>query len=100
FSTIYADALALFGAAHAGWALLGVEPKVFYNGVTSGLLGVGDVFNGLTKSVVYGIVMALSSCHFGLAVTGGAPGVGRAVNATVVASAAGIFVLDYFVSFL
>jgi phospholipid/cholesterol/gamma-HCH transport system permease protein len=33
-------------------------------------------------------------------VSGGAPGVGRAVNATVVASAAGIFVMDYFVSFI
>jgi phospholipid/cholesterol/gamma-HCH transport system permease protein len=43
--------------------------------------------------------MALASCQFGLSVTGGAPGVGRAVNATVVASATGIFILDYFVSF-
>ena len=51
------------------------------------------------RGVVFGIVMALASCHFGLAVQGGAPGVGRAVNSTVVASAAGIFVLDYFVSF-
>jgi hypothetical protein len=63
------------------------------------LLGIGDVMTGLVKSVVFGIVMALASCQFGLGVTGGAPGVGRAVNATVVASAAGIFVLDYFVSF-
>jgi phospholipid/cholesterol/gamma-HCH transport system permease protein len=43
--------------------------------------------------------MGLASCYFGLATTGGAPGVGRAVNATVVASAAGVFVLDYLVSF-
>ena len=46
-----------------------------------------------------GLVMALASCHFGLSTTGGAPGVGRAVNATVVTSAAGVFVLDYLVSF-
>jgi len=32
--------------------------------------------------------------------TGGAPGVGRSVNASVVASAAGVFILDYFVSFI
>jgi len=99
-STLYADALALFGAAYAGQALLGVEPGIFYNGLVSGLLGVGDVLNGLVKSVIFGIVIGLSSCHFGLAVTGGAPGVGRGVNATVVASAAGIFIFDYFVSFL
>lgn len=98
-STLYADALALLGAAYAGKGLLDVEPSVFYNGLTSGLLSFSDVGVGLIKSVVFGIIMALASCHFGLAVKGGAPGVGRAVNATVVASAAGIFVLDYFVSF-
>jgi len=96
---IFADALALFGAALTGRALLGVEPGVFYNGLTSGLLGFGDVFHGLAKSFVFGIVVGLSSCQYGIGVTGGAPGVGRAVNATVVASAAGIFVVDYFVSF-
>ena len=68
--------------------------------MTSGLLGFGDVANGLLKAVVFGIVMALASCHFGLTTSGGAPGVGRSVNATVVASAAGIFVIDYFVSFI
>ena len=98
-STIFADALALFGAAYAGQGLLGVAPMVFYNGLTSGRLGITDVTNGLVKSVVFGIVMALASCSYGLGVKGGAPGVGRAVNATVVASAAGIFILDYFISF-
>jgi phospholipid/cholesterol/gamma-HCH transport system permease protein len=98
-SVIFADTLALVGAAYAGQGLLGVAPVVFFNGLTSGLLGIGDVISGLVKSVVFGVVMSLASCHYGLAVKGGAPGVGRAVNATVVASAAGIFVLDYLVSF-
>jgi phospholipid/cholesterol/gamma-HCH transport system permease protein len=99
-STIFADVLALFGAAYGGLVLLGVDPIVFFNGVTGGLLTAGDVRHGLIKSVVFGIVLALSSCQFGLTTTGGAPGVGRSVNATVVVSAAGIFVLDYFVSFV
>ncbi|MGH7282721.1 MAG: MlaE family ABC transporter permease [Polyangiaceae bacterium] len=98
--TLYADILALFGAAMTGQGLMGVSPTTFYNGVTAGLLGFGDVANGLVKSVVFGLIIALASCHFGLATKGGAPGVGRAVNATVVASAAGVFMLDYVVSFL
>jgi phospholipid/cholesterol/gamma-HCH transport system permease protein len=98
--TLYADAVALFGAAYSGLALLQIEPRSFYNGITGGLLNFGDVANGLTKSLVFGFVIALSSCHFGMSTTGGAPGVGRSVNAAVVASAAGIFILDYFVSFL
>ncbi|HEX3775639.1 MAG TPA: ABC transporter permease [Polyangiaceae bacterium] len=98
-STIFSDALALLGAAYAGAGFLGVEPGVFYRGLTTGLLGFGDVAHGLVKSVVFGVVIGLSSCHFGLGTSGGAPGVGRSVNATVVASAAGIFVLDYLLSF-
>ena len=98
--TLFSDMLALFGAAVASQVLVHVPPASFFNGITGGLLGFGDVANGLIKSVVFGIVMALSSCHFGLATKGGAPGVGRAVNATVVASAAGVFVLDYLVSFM
>lgn len=98
-STVFADFLALSGAAYCGWALLGVEPISFYNGITSGLLGLGDVFHGLFKSVLFGIIIGLSSCHFGLNTSGGAPGVGRAVNAAVVVSAAGIFVFDYLLSF-
>ncbi|MDB4937443.1 MAG: ABC-type transport system involved in resistance to organic solvent, permease component [Labilithrix sp.] len=97
--TLFADALALFGAAYTGEALLGVSPTTFYNGLTGGLLGFGDVATGLVKSVVFGLVIGLASCHFGLATTGGAPGVGRAVNSTVMASAAGVFVLDYLTSF-
>jgi phospholipid/cholesterol/gamma-HCH transport system permease protein len=98
--TLYADGVALFSAAWAGLGLMQIEPKSFYHGLTSGLLNFGDVANGLVKSVVFGLVIALSSCHFGLSTSGGAPGVGRSVNATVVASAAGVFVLDYLVSFI
>jgi phospholipid/cholesterol/gamma-HCH transport system permease protein len=98
--TLYADGVALFSAAWAGLGLMQIEPKSFYHGLTSGLLNFGDVADGLIKSVVFGLVIALSSCHFGLSTTGGAPGVGRSVNATVVASAAGVFILDYLVSFM
>lgn len=98
-STIFADVLALLGASVMGYGLLGVSPTTFYNGLTSGLLGINDVTSGVLKSVLFGVLIGLSSCQFGLGASDGAPGVGRAVNATVVASAAGVFVIDYLVSF-
>ncbi|MCC6213872.1 MAG: ABC transporter permease [Polyangiaceae bacterium] len=98
-STIFSDAVSLIGAAYGGWAILGVEPQVFFNGLTGGLLGLGDVMHGLIKAVVFGVMIGITSCQFGMSTTGGAPGVGRSVNAAVVVSAAGIFVVDYFVSF-
>ena len=97
--TIFGDVVALAGAALTGDALLGVSPRAFYRSLVE-MLGFWDVATGLVKSVVFGLLLGLSSCHFGLAVKGGAPGVGRAVHASVVASAAGVFVLDYLLTYV
>lgn len=99
-ATLFADALALLGAAYSGLWLLDVEPAIFYRGLTEGLLGFSDVAHGLTKSLAFGLVIGLTSCHFGITTQGGATGVGRAVNASVVVSAAGIFAFDYLLSFI
>jgi phospholipid/cholesterol/gamma-HCH transport system permease protein len=97
--TVFGDVLALLGAAYTGQALLGVSVDTFWNGLIE-TIRLWDLMTGLIKSVCYGVIIALSSCHFGLSVKGGAPGVGRAVNASVVASAAGVFVTDYFSTYV
>jgi phospholipid/cholesterol/gamma-HCH transport system permease protein len=97
--TVFGDVLALLGAAYTGQALLGVSVATFWNGLIE-TIRLWDLMTGLIKSVCYGVIIALSSCHFGLSVKGGAPGVGRAVNASVVASAAGVFVTDYFSTYV
>jgi phospholipid/cholesterol/gamma-HCH transport system permease protein len=97
--TIIGDVVAISGAIVAAKALLDVDPRSFMNSFLA-LLHVWDFATGLIKSVVFGMMIAITSCHFGLSVKGGAPGVGRAVNAAVVAAASGIFVLDYFFTYL
>lgn len=99
-SVIFADALALTGAALVGKWLLAVEPAIFFQSLTNGLLSTWDVLHGLSKSIAFGAVIGLCSCHFGVSARGGAPGVGRAVHLSVVGSAAGIFALDYLLSFV
>jgi phospholipid/cholesterol/gamma-HCH transport system permease protein len=98
--TIFSDLLALFGAALASQALIGLSVHGFYNGIAGGLIELKDVAHGIIKSGAFGFIVALSSCHFGLRTSGGAPGVGRSVKSSVVTSAAGIFALDYFLSFV
>jgi phospholipid/cholesterol/gamma-HCH transport system permease protein len=97
--TVFGNLIALAGAAVFGQVTLDIEVRVFFSGVTE-LLKPWDLYFGLLKSLVFGLIIALSSCYYGLAVKGGAPGVGRAVNASVVASAVGVFVSDYFLTFL
>jgi phospholipid/cholesterol/gamma-HCH transport system permease protein len=96
--TIIGDVLAVGGAILAAKALLDVDPRQFMNSFLT-LLNEWDFLQGLFKSLAFGTMIALTSCHFGLTTKGGAPGVGRAVNASVVAAAIGIFVMDYFSTF-
>ena len=84
-----------------GWLklLLNIEYSTYYYSLVDNLLP-ADFIHGLVKSVVFGLSIALTSCYFGIAVRGGAVGVGRAVNAAVVAAAVSIMVLDFFVTYL
>jgi len=97
--TIIGDLTALFGGAMTAKALLGVDPRLFYFSIEEYIV-VGDFLNGLVKAFFFGIAIATVSCHFGMATSGGAVGVGRAVNNSVVAAAASIFVFDYIITFV
>lgn len=96
---VIGDAVALGGAIVTADFLLGVDPRIF---MASALerLEAWDFWVGIIKATLFGLMIGLMSCYYGLATRGGAPGVGRAVNASVVAAAAGIFIADYFSTFV
>ena len=96
---VIGNAFALVGGIATSWAMLGVDPWVFWNSFTE-YVTLTDFANGVIKAAAFGLAISLVSCHFGLAVRGGALGVGRAVNSSVVASAISIFVLDYFITWI
>jgi phospholipid/cholesterol/gamma-HCH transport system permease protein len=97
--TLIGDLVAIIGGAVMGKVLLGVDLSSFYHSFAENLK-VRDLMHGLVKSLAFGSIIALSSCHFGVSVRGGAVGVGRAVNAAVVAAAVGIMLCDYFMTYL
>ena len=59
-----------------------------------------DFLHGVYKSIAFGLSIAVTSCYFGVTVRGGAVGVGRAVNAAVVAAAVSIMLLDFFLTYI
>lgn len=63
------------------------------------VLIVDDITQGLVKSVVFGIIIALVGATTGFNVTGGAEGVGRATTTAVVASIAFIVIADMIFSY-
>lgn len=97
--TLIGDLVALGGGCLFAMIVLDIEfATIYYSFVEN--LGVMDFLHGIIKSIAFGLAIALSSCYFGLAVRGGAIGVGRAVNAAVVAAAVSILLLDFFLTYL
>ena len=97
--TVVGDFTALLGGAATSEILLGVDMNLFFWSIKT-YVHLSDFTHGLTKAVAFGFAIAIISCHFGMTTRGGAVGVGRAVNASVVGSAIAIFVLDYFITYM
>jgi len=57
-----------------------------------------DVFMGLIKSAIFGVIVSTICCFFGLNVTQGAKGVGDGATKGVVASSVAILLSDYLLS--
>jgi phospholipid/cholesterol/gamma-HCH transport system permease protein len=55
----------------------------------------GDVVNGVFKSFVFALIIAVTSCHQGLITRGGPRGIGRSVTKAVVNSIVLIVIFDY-----
>jgi phospholipid/cholesterol/gamma-HCH transport system permease protein len=57
-----------------------------------------DFVMGLSKPVVFGAIIALTGCYFGLNTSGGTEGVGVATTRTVVTASVLILITDYFIT--
>ena len=97
--TVIGDLVALAGGSVVAHAMLGIDWSTMYFSFADNLKP-HDFLHGIEKSVVFGAAIAVSSCYFGVSVRGGAVGVGRAVNAAVVAAAVSIMLLDFFITYL
>ncbi len=91
---VYGNLVAILAGALCARLLLDVEYGFFFASLTE-RLSATDFVIGVEKALAYGAVVAVVSTHYGLSARGGSTGVGRAVNAQVVACAVGLFLVDY-----
>jgi phospholipid/cholesterol/gamma-HCH transport system permease protein len=96
--TILGDLVALLGASIVARLMLDIDWSTMYYSFADNLEPY-DFLHGIYKSFAFGAAIAVSSCYFGVTVRGGAVGVGRAVNAAVVAAAVSIMLLDFFLTY-
>ncbi len=93
-----ADAIGMLGGYLVSTSF-GVPPATFPNSIKLLLLP-RDFYLGMTKTIVFGLILALVGCHQGLKTEGGATEVGRATTNTVVISIVLIYISNYFLAYV
>lgn len=63
-------------------------------------LQVWDIFSALIKAGVFGSLIAIIGCSWGLTTTGGAKGVGQSTTTAVVTALLSIFIANFFLSWI
>lgn len=95
--------LSLVGGMSAGLiisdAIYDISSFIFLDSVRN-FLKPWDVIVCIIKSIVFGAIIAIIGCNWGLTTTGGAKGVGRSTTEAVVISLISIFVTNFFLSWL
>ncbi|RPJ33524.1 MAG: ABC transporter permease, partial [Planctomycetaceae bacterium] len=89
--TVYADLLGMLGGAAIGVTMLDVSLKVYFNQLQEALT-LKYFAQGLIKSAVYGVIIALAGCMRGMQSGRSAAAVGQAATSAVVTSIVGIIV--------
>lgn len=95
--TFYASMLGVIGGAVVGYTQLGVSVEAYVDNATR-FAEVKDLYVGLFKSFVFGILITIISCHEGFSTTEGAVGVGRATRRSVIISFLSILIVGYFIT--
>ncbi len=83
--TIFADAIGIFGGYLIGVFNLHINPGLYID-TTFRFLTTKDIMTGVAKSFVFGAIIALIGCHYGLSTSGGAEGVGKSTTTSIVTS--------------
>jgi len=95
--TLASDVVGILGGAVIANVQLRLDYYVYYDWVQWAIT-MKDVFNGLFKSLVFGIIIAVISCSQGVRATNGAKGVGQATMKAVVVSFVLILISDYLIN--
>lgn len=92
--TVISVFIGIVGGYFVGVILLGVNPGTYMQKMLE-VVTADDLYNGLYKAIVFGLLLAVISCYEGLQASGGAEGVGRVTTRAVVLSAIAILIFDY-----
>ncbi len=96
---VFADVLGIIGGYLVSVNLLGSNPTIYIRR-TFDYLDLEDIYIGLFKACIFGMIIAVIGCYQGFNTQGGAEGVGKATTRAVVMSSLLILIANYFITAL
>lgn len=105
--TVLCNLIGVVGGGFIAESQLNVGLSLYYDSAIDSLTGTyfvfdlpKDVYSGLFKSFVFGVIIAVIACGAGLQATSGAMGVGSATRKAVRDSIIAIIIANYFLSWI
>lgn len=95
--TAMGDLVGITGGLLVGMYELNLDPGFYLEKILS-TVTITDYMTGIGKTFFFALFIGLTSCYFGLSVSGGTKGVGQATTKAVVASSIMILVSDLFLT--
>ena len=92
--TLYADVVGILGGLTVGTQVMDFSVLHYFEQTQTALGGMWEVYSGLVKSLVFGLVVGLVGCYKGLASGKDSAALGRSVTSAVVTSITLIVVTD------
>ena len=96
---VFADCIGIAGGYLVSVNMLKSNPYIYMER-TWNFLEFNDIYSGLLKACVFGVIIATVSCYQGFYTQGGAEGVGRATTKAVVLSCLFILIFNYIITAL
>jgi phospholipid/cholesterol/gamma-HCH transport system permease protein len=91
--TLWTTVSALVGGMLAADLVLGITPSYFINNLPRAVM-VSNLWLAMGKSVVFGLMIALIGCHYGLRVKPNTESLGQGTTASVVTSITVVILID------
>jgi phospholipid/cholesterol/gamma-HCH transport system permease protein len=105
--TLFTNAIGVIGGSLVGAAQLDIAPELFFRNVLDSLSNTTTFFNlpkdlytGLFKAHVFGLIIATIGCASGLRASGGALGVGRCTRSAVINSFLIVIISGYYMTWI
>jgi len=95
--TMLANAAGNLGSYIISVYSLGVSGAGYMDNIQT-FLGTSDITYGLIKAAVFGVLISVIGCYYGITTKGGTRGVGKSTTSAVVLSSVMILLSDYFLT--